>query len=98
MFGSTVVKELLRFQKLKITVEPKLENEASPQTNLWKKGALQFLFNEITILPKISKIFHIFTTIPIYIQIFLMPCASFVNLRAANPSVNLRAGESIAYL
>jgi hypothetical protein len=98
MFGSAVVKELLRFQTLKTTVEPKLENEASPQTDLWKKGAPQFLFNEITILPKISKIFHIFTTIPIYIQIFLMPCASFANLRAANPSVNLRAGESIAYL
>jgi hypothetical protein len=46
-FGSNIVKELLRFQTLKTTVEPKLENEASPQTNLWKKGASQFSFNEI---------------------------------------------------
>jgi hypothetical protein len=28
-------------------VEPKLENEASPQMDLWKKGASQFSFNEI---------------------------------------------------
>jgi hypothetical protein len=58
------------------------------------KGALQFCLMNITILPKMSKIFHVFTTLPIYIQIFFMPCASFANLRAANPSVNLRAGES----
>jgi hypothetical protein len=98
MFGSAVVKELLRFQMLKTTIEPMLENEASPQTDLWKKGAPQFLFNENNNITKKSKIFHIFTKIPIYIQIFLMPCASFANLRAVNPSVNLRAGESVTCL
>jgi hypothetical protein len=58
------------------------------------KAAPQFCLMKITTLPKISKIFHIFTTIPIYIQKKKLPCASSPNLRAANSSVNLRAGES----
>jgi hypothetical protein len=58
------------------------------------KGAPQFCLMKITKLPKISQIFHIFTILPIYIQIFFLPCASSANLRAENPSMNLRAGES----
>jgi hypothetical protein len=67
MFGSAVVKELLRFQMLKTTVEPKLENEASPQTNLGKKGTLQFLFNENNNITKnIQNISHIYNNTDIY--------------------------------
>jgi hypothetical protein len=58
------------------------------------KGAPQFCLIKITTLPKISKIFHIFTILSIYIQIFFMPCTYSADLRAANPFVNLRASES----
>jgi hypothetical protein len=67
MFGSAVVKELLRFQTLKTTIEPKLENEASPQTDLWKKGAPQFLFNENNNITKnIQNISYIYNNTDIY--------------------------------
>jgi len=60
-----------------------------------KKWATQFGFNESHTLPKISKeVSHNYNNTNIYTFSFLCLTPSFVILRAANPSANLRAGES----
>ena len=79
---------------LKSAFSHKLKFEAFEKMHFKQKRRAALLFDENNTLPKISKIFHIISTLSIYTHFVFMPCTSSTNLRAANPFVNLRAGES----